>query len=50
MLKKAYTEEQIAFVPKQAETVTRVDEISRKLGDSVAKFYKWGQKHGGLRT
>jgi putative transposase len=43
-----YTEEQIAFALKQAETSTRIDEICRKMGISNATFYKWRQKYGGL--
>jgi putative transposase len=39
--KSRFTEEQIAFALKQAETGTRIDEICRKMGISDATFYKW---------
>lgn len=38
MIKTRYTEEQIAFVLKQAETGTRVGEVFRKMGISEATF------------
>ena len=49
MKKSRFTEEQIAFALKQAETGSRIDEICRKMGISDATFYKWRQKYGGLR-
>ena len=49
MKKSRFTDEQIAFALKQAETGTRIDEICRKMGISDATFYKWRQKYGGLR-
>lgn len=39
MKKTRYTEEQIAFSLKQAETGTRVEEVCRKMGISEATFY-----------
>ena len=48
MKKSRFTDEQIAFALKQAETGTRIDEICRKMGISDATFYKWSQKYGGL--
>jgi putative transposase len=45
--KSRFTDEQIAFALKQAETGTRIDEICRKMGISDATFYKWRQKYGG---
>lgn len=48
MKKSAYTEQQIAFALKQAETGTRVDEVCRKMGISEATFYNWKKKFGGL--
>jgi putative transposase len=46
--KSRFTDEQIAFALKQAETGTRIDEICRKMGISDATFYKWRQQYGGL--
>lgn len=48
MKKTRYTEEQIAFALKQAETGTRVEEVCRKMGISEAKFYNWKKKFGGM--
>ncbi|MCT7089938.1 transposase, partial [Salmonella enterica] len=42
MKKTRYTEEQIAFALKQAETGTRVGEVCRKMGISEATFYIYG--------
>jgi len=43
-----FTEEQIAFALKQAETGTKVAEVCRKMGISDATFYNWRKKYGGL--
>lgn len=48
MKKSKFSEEQIAFALKQAETGTRVEEVCRKLGISEATFYNWRKKYGGL--
>lgn len=48
MEKTCYTEEQIAFTLKQAETCTRVGEVCRKMGISEAIFYNWKKKFAGL--
>ena len=48
MKKSKFTEEQIAFALRQAETGTRVGEVCRKLGISEATFYNWKKKFGGL--
>jgi putative transposase len=48
MKKTKFTEQQIAFALKQAETGTRVDEVCRKMGISEAMFYNWKEKYGGL--
>lgn len=42
-----YTEEQIAFALREAQTGTRVEEICRKFGVSQATFYNWKKKYGG---
>jgi putative transposase len=42
------TEQQIAFALKQAELVTPVEEVCRKMGISDATFYNWRKKFGGL--
>ncbi len=48
MKKSKFTEEQIAFALKQAESGTTVEEIFRKMGISQATFYDWRKKFGGL--
>jgi putative transposase len=46
--KSKFTDEQVAFAPRQAETGTRVEEIYRKMGISDATFYNWKKKFGSL--
>jgi putative transposase len=46
--KSKYTDEQIAFALRQAETGTRVEEICRKMGITDATFYNWKKKYGAL--
>ena len=48
MKKSKYTEEQIAFGLRQAESGTTVGEVCRKTGISEATFYNWKKKYGGL--
>ena len=48
MKKTKYTDEQIAFALRQAETGTRDVEVCRKMGISEATFYNWKKKYGGL--
>lgn len=48
MKKSKFTEEQIAFALKQAESGSRVEEVCRKMGISQATFYAWRKKFGGL--
>lgn len=48
MKKTKFTEQQIAFALKQAETGTSVAEVCRKMGISEATFCNWKKKYGGL--
>lgn len=48
MKQKRYTEAQIAFALRQAESGTAVGEIVRKMGISEATFYRWKDKFGGM--
>jgi putative transposase len=48
MKKSKFTESQIVFALKQAETGTSVEEVCRKMGISEATFYNWKKKFGGL--
>ena len=46
--KSQYTEEQIAYALKQAETGTPVAEVLRRMGISEQTFYRWKKLYGGL--
>lgn len=48
MKKTKFTEQQIIFALKQAETGVTVAEVCRKMGISEATFYNWKKKFGGL--
>jgi putative transposase len=48
MKKSRFSEQQIAFVLRQAEEGTAVAEVCRKVGISEASFYSWRKKYGGL--
>jgi putative transposase len=48
MKKSKFTESQIAFAIKQAETGVKVDEICRQMGVSQATFFNWKKKYAGL--
>jgi putative transposase len=48
MKRSKFTEAQIVFALKQAETGTRIDEVCRKMGISEATFYNWKKKYGSL--
>ena len=48
MKKSRYTEEQIAYAMKQAETGTPVAEVIRRMGISEQTFYRWKKLYGGL--
>ena len=50
MKKKRFSESQIAFALRQAESGTPVSEIVRKMGISEVTFYRWKKKYGGLGT
>src|SRR5215211_7275704 len=48
MKKSRFTESQIAFILRQAEEGTSVEEVCRKAGISEATYYNWRKKYGGL--
>lgn len=48
MKKKQFTEAQIAFALRQAESGTPVAEIIRKMGISEVTFYRWKKKFVGM--
>jgi putative transposase len=48
MKKSRYTDEQIAFALRQAETGTPVAEVIRKMGIAEQTFYRLKKLYGGL--
>jgi putative transposase len=48
MKKTRFSEQQIAFILKQAEEGAAIAEVCRKAGISDATFYNWRKKYGGL--
>jgi putative transposase len=48
MKKSRFSEQQIAFVLRQAEEGVTVEEVCRKVGISEATYYNWRKKYGGL--
>lgn len=48
MKKSRFSEQQIAFILKQAEDGSTVEEVCRKAGISIQTYYRWRSKYGGL--
>ncbi len=48
MKRKRYTDEQISFALRQAESGTPVEEICRRMGISEPTFYRWRKKFSGM--
>lgn len=48
MKRSKFTDSQIAFILRQAEEGTPVEEVCRKAGISVQTYYRWRKKFGGL--
>jgi len=48
MKKSRFSEQQSAFILRQAEEGTTVEEVCRKAGISEATYYNWRKKYGGL--
>ena len=48
MKNSKFTDSQIAFILRQAEEGTSVEEVCRKAGISVQTYYRWRKKYGGL--
>ena len=48
MRKARFTEEQISFAIRQAESGTPVVEVCRKIGVSGQTFYRWKRKYVGM--
>ena len=48
MKKSKFTEQQIAFALRQAETGTKIKKVVRQLEITEQTFYRWKRKYGGL--
>ena len=48
MRKARFTDEQISFAIRQAESGTPVVEVCRKIGVSEQTFYRWKRKYVGM--
>ena len=48
MKKSKFTEEQIAYALRQAESGTPVLDVCRKLGIAEQTFYRWKKKYEGM--
>jgi putative transposase len=48
MKKSKFTEEQIAYALRQAESGTPVLDACRKLGITEQTFYRWKKKYAGM--
>ena len=48
MRKSKFSESQIAGILQEAEAGMAVAEVARKHGVSVATFYQWRSKYGGM--
>lgn len=48
MKRSRYTDEQVAYALRQAETGTAVSDVCRQLGISEATFYVWKKKYANL--
>jgi len=45
MKKSRFTEQQIAFILKQADDGVGIDEVCRKAGISQQTYYRWRKKY-----
>jgi putative transposase len=50
MKRKRFSDEQIIGVLKESEAGAKADEICRRHGISLATFYAWRKKYGGMEA
>jgi putative transposase len=48
MKKSGFTEQQIAYSLRQAESGVPIEEITLKMGVTQATFYRWKKKFAGM--
>ena len=48
MKKSRFSEQQIAYILKQADDGTSVEDVCRKAGVSQQTYYRWRKKYAGL--
>ena len=48
MKRKRFTEEQIAYALRQAESGRTISEVCREVGVSEHTFYRWRRKFDGM--
>lgn len=48
MKKSRFTEEQVAFALRQAESGVPIVEVCRKMGISEQTFFRWKKKFAGM--
>ena len=48
MKRSRFSEQQIAFLLKQADDGVSVEEVCRKAGISQQTYYRWRKKYAGL--
>ena len=47
-MKKQFTNEQIIYTLRQAESGTSVAEVCRKMGITEQSFYRWKRRFAGM--
>lgn len=48
MKRSKFSEQQIAFILRQAEEGVSVGEVCRKVGVSEQTYYRWRKRYGGM--